>query len=156
MKDRKMKLPLKDTMKAQYGYSVLKVSNCRAILFDGTCAVLEAQMRSIDDYVDEYVNRKNGNVLHMGVFSTVCLNQYIYWFDMMTGDCFFTKVEQAMNIGEHKKLKNSDSIRELWLTKFRVGEYQIWGLYDTDKKREWRLLFSGTLKQARYYSKLWN
>ena len=33
-----------------------------------------------------------------------------------------------MKLGKHKILKNGDSIREIWLTKWKpTKEYQIWG-----------------------------
>lgn len=64
-----------------------------------------------------------------------------------------------MKLGEHKRLKNGGNIREIWLTKFRpTKEYQVWGLCtdENGKATGWSVLFSGTLKQARNYTKLWN
>lgn len=64
-----------------------------------------------------------------------------------------------MKLNEHRKLKNSGSIKELWLTKFKpTQKYEVWGLHrnENGEATGWIVLFSGTLKEARKYAKDWN
>ena len=85
---------MKNTIKAKNGFIVR-----HSEISDGFCKVLDgneflffAELRSMEDYVDECKNGNNECAVKFEVFTTAKGNQFIYWGDIETGEDFITKV----------------------------------------------------------------
>ena len=86
---------MRNTIKAKVGYRVRKSKaneNLRAV-YDGEDLLFVAELRSMDDYIDEYKNGGNECAVKYEVFTTVNGNQFIYWGCTETNEDFITKVE---------------------------------------------------------------
>ena len=94
---------MKDTIKAKVGYKVTSFRNGfnelrpitdrgdNCLVFDGDKVLYVAQLRSMDDYKDEYINGNNECAVKYEVFTTVKGTQFIYWGCTETGEDFLTK-----------------------------------------------------------------
>lgn len=86
---------MKDTIKARYGYRVVKDRNFftgeeEYLICDGCHWLFTAHKRSYDDYKDE--ERNNEMFRRCEVFTTIKGNQYIYWRDNEIDAGYITKV----------------------------------------------------------------
>lgn len=84
---------MKDTIKAKYGYRVIKVKGKEDYYInDGWVNLFRAQKRSYEDYMDE--KRQNEMFRRCEVFTTVKGNQFIYWRDEEIDTDYITKVNE--------------------------------------------------------------
>ena len=88
---------MKDTIKATYGYRVVKARNTDTgdevyIICDGCYKLFIAHKRSYDDYKDE--ERNNEMFMFCEVFTTIKGNQFIYWRDDEIDADYITNVKK--------------------------------------------------------------
>ena len=84
---------MKDTIKAEFGYTVGHKAGCnRAVVRDGREVLFVAEIRSMEDYVDEVKNGNNECAVMFEVFTTVKGNQFIYWADLEADEDYITRV----------------------------------------------------------------
>ena len=85
---------MRNTIKAKIGYTVRKsksMENFRAV-FDGEELLFVGDLRSMEDYIDEYKNGGNECAVKYEVFTTIHGNQFIYWGCLETSEDYITKV----------------------------------------------------------------
>lgn len=86
---------MRNTITAKVGYRVKKSKaneKLRAV-YDGENLLFVGELRSMEDYIDEYKNGNNECAVKYEVFTTINGNQFIYWGCTETGEDFITKVE---------------------------------------------------------------
>ena len=86
---------MEDTIKAIYGYRVVKVRNIDTgedayRICDGCNQLFIAHKRSYDDYKDDESN--NEMFRRCEVFTTIKGNQFIYWRDEEIDEDYITKI----------------------------------------------------------------
>lgn len=95
MSKKKGDKTMKDTIKSKNGFSVVhkpKTPENIRYIKDGSTYLFRAVLRTMEDYIDEYINGNNECAVKCEVFTTIKGNQFIYWTDTETGEDFITKV----------------------------------------------------------------
>jgi hypothetical protein len=85
---------MKNTIQAKVGYRIKRIKNKEnyRVILDGDEVLFIAEVKSMEDYIDECKSGNNECAEEYEVFTTIKGNQFIYWGDYEINADYITKI----------------------------------------------------------------